>query len=267
MVTERVNVSAAFAPAPQHWVGPGALWDCPCPELRAHHRRHLLGVSARARRSDRPRTPPRWVARGRPQTWRQTGRPAPHAGGRDLLCPLAPLGRRVVCPDMSSPGVGDGRLDLGAAGDRAPHECGQARRCPPRGLADRRGHAPWRLRPPGEALFGHGQGRVPADGTVMVRAARGLDAPWGFTTRQAVGWHPCLRSNRHGHDRPQASATWRPLTQVVSRLGQRWAGPGVCCPTPVRQRTCPLLARGDTGYRAPWLVLTDLPAPRTEGAW
>lgn len=126
---------------------------------------------------------------------------------------------------------------------------------------------PGAWRPHWEALFGHLRGSVPADWTVIVLADRGLYAHWVFTTIQALGWHPFLRINRQGHYRPQASATFRPLTQVVSRLGQRWAGPVVCFTTPARQLTCTLLARWDAGYREPWLVLTDLPATSTDVAW
>jgi len=126
---------------------------------------------------------------------------------------------------------------------------------------------PGAWRPHWEALFGHLQGSVPADWTVIVLADRGLYAHWVFTTIQALGWHPFLRINRQGHYRPQASTTFRPLTQVVSRRGQRWAGPVVCFRTPARQLTCTLLARWDAGYREPWLVLTDLPATGTDVAW
>jgi hypothetical protein len=59
----------------------------------------------------------------------------------------------------------------------------------------------------------------------------------------------------------------RPLTQVVSRRGQRWAGPVGCLTTPARPLTCTLLARWDAGYREPWLVLTDWPATSTDVAW
>ena len=46
---------------------------------------------------------------------------------------------------------------------------------------------------------------------------------------------------------------------MVSRVGQRWAGQVVCFTTPARQLTCTLLARWETGYRDPWVILTDLP--------
>ena len=83
-------------------------------------------------------------------------------------------------------------------------------------------------RPHWAALFGHLQGRVPADWTVIVLADRGLYARWLFPTMQALGWPPFLRINRQGAYRVLATATRRPLAQGVSRVGQRWAGQVVC---------------------------------------
>ena len=116
-------------------------------------------------------------------------------------------------------------------------------------------------------LFGYLQGSVPAGWTVIVLADRGLYARWLFTTIQALGWHPFLRINRQGHYRLPASPISRPLTQVVSRVGQRWAGQVVCFTTPARQLACTLLARWDAGYRDPWLILTDLPPTAVDVAW
>jgi hypothetical protein len=122
-------------------------------------------------------------------------------------------------------------------------------------------------RPHWEALFGHLQGSVPTDWTVIVLADRGLYARWLFTTIQILGWHPFLRINRQGYYRVSASATLRSLTQVVSRVGQRWAGHVTCFATPARQLPCTLLARWDAGYRDPWLILTDLPPTTVDVAW
>ena len=122
-------------------------------------------------------------------------------------------------------------------------------------------------RPHWEALLGHLQGSVPTDWTVIVLADRGLYARWLFTTIQALGWHPFLRINRQGYYRVSPAATFRPLTQVVSRVGQRWAGSVTCFATPARQLTCTLLARWDAGYRDPWLILTDLPPTAVDVAW
>jgi hypothetical protein len=108
---------------------------------------------------------------------------------------------------------------------------------------------------------------VPADWTVMVLADRGVYARWLFPTMQALGWPPFWRINRQGRYRVPASATLRPLTQGVSRVGQRWAGQVICFATPARPLACTLLARWDAGYRAPWLILTALPPTAVEVAW
>ena len=126
---------------------------------------------------------------------------------------------------------------------------------------------PGAWRPHGEALFGHLQGSVSSDWTVIVLATRGLYAHWVFTTIQALGWHPFLRINRQGPYRPHGSPTWRPLTQVVSQIGQQWAGPVHCFRTSARQLSCTLLARWAPGYREPWLVWTDLPSTPADVAW
>lgn len=126
---------------------------------------------------------------------------------------------------------------------------------------------PGAWRPHWEALFGHLQGSVPAGWTVIVLADRGLYARWLFTTIQALGWHPFLRINRQGRYRLPAVPSSHPLAQVVSRVGQRWAGQVICFTTPARQLTCTLLARWDAGYRDPWLILTDLPPTAVDVAW
>ena len=108
---------------------------------------------------------------------------------------------------------------------------------------------------------------MPAAWTVRVLADRGVYARWLLTTRPALGGPPFLRLNRQGHSRVPASAPCHPLTQVGSRVGQRWAGRGPCFATPARHLTCTLLARWDAGYRAPWLLLTALPPTAVAGAW
>jgi Transposase DDE domain len=122
-------------------------------------------------------------------------------------------------------------------------------------------------RPHWEALFDHLQGSVPADWTVIVAADRGLYAKWLFQIIQKLGWHPYLRINRQGQYRPAGASTFRPLNHVVSRVGQRWAGQVTCFATKNRQLDCTLLARWDTGYTDPWLILTDLPHRAADVAW
>jgi len=110
-------------------------------------------------------------------------------------------------------------------------------------------------------------GGVPRTWTVIVAAARGLYAKWLFTTIQHRGWHPYLRINRQGQYRPAGAAHFRPLRQVVTRVGQRWSGPVTWFATKDRQLACSLLARWDRGYTDPWLVLTDLAPQQAAGAW
>jgi Transposase DDE domain len=111
------------------------------------------------------------------------------------------------------------------------------------------------------------QGSVPADWTVIVAADRGLYAKWLFVTIQKLGWHAYLRINRQRLYREAAASTFRPLSQVVRSVGQRWAGPVTCFATKERQLSCRLLARWDQGYKDPWLIVTDLPAQRADVAW
>lgn len=122
-------------------------------------------------------------------------------------------------------------------------------------------------RPHWEALFEHLHGTVPADWTVIVAADRGLYAKWLFASIQKVGWHPYLRINRQGQYRRAGEGTFRPLTQVVVRVGQRWAGQVTCFSTKERQVECTLLARWDSGYKDPWLIVTDLRPQQADVAW
>jgi hypothetical protein len=122
-------------------------------------------------------------------------------------------------------------------------------------------------RPHWETLFAQLDGAISADWTVVVAADRGLYAKWLFTTITALGWHPLLRINRQGKYCPQGSTTFRPLSLVVAKGGAPWKGQVTCFATPERQLTCTLLARWDTCYQDPWLILTDLPPAAADVAW
>lgn len=126
---------------------------------------------------------------------------------------------------------------------------------------------PGAWRPHWEELFEQLHGSVPDDWTVIVAADRGLYAKWLFQIIQKAGWHPYLRINRQGQYCPAGSSTFRPLSQVVTRIGQHWAGAVTCFATKNRQLPCTLLARWDRGYSDPWLIVTDLPAKQADVAW
>jgi hypothetical protein len=122
-------------------------------------------------------------------------------------------------------------------------------------------------RPHWEALFERLHGSVPADWLVIVTADRGLYAKWLFQAIQKLGWHPYLRINRQGQYCPLGSTSFRPLSQVVSRAGQRWAGQVTCFATKQRQLACTLLARWDRTYTDAWLIVTDLAPAQADVAW
>ena len=125
---------------------------------------------------------------------------------------------------------------------------------------------PGAWRPHWAALLRPLDGRVPPPWPGRVLADRGLSAPWLFTTLQSVGWPPFLRLNRQGPYRPQGAPTLRPLTQGISRIGPRWAGPVPGLATAARHLPCTLLARWAPGDREPWLVGTALPRMPADGA-
>lgn len=127
--------------------------------------------------------------------------------------------------------------------------------------------APGAWRPHWETLFAQLHGTIPNDWTVIVAADRGLYAKWLFQCITARGWHPFLRINRQGQYCPADSTTFRPLSEIVPRVGAHWAGRVTCFATKERQLTCTLLARWARGYRDGWLIVTDLPPERADVAW
>jgi hypothetical protein len=122
-------------------------------------------------------------------------------------------------------------------------------------------------RPHWLTLLTHLDGAVPADWLVIVLADRGLYANWLFQAITQRGWHPFLRINRQGQYRVQGQATFRPLSQVITRVGERWADRVTCFKTSERQMNVTLLARWDRPYREPWLIVTDLPPAVADVAW
>jgi hypothetical protein len=69
-----------------------------------------------------------------------------------------------------------------------------------------------------------------------------------------------LRVNTGGTFRPGKSVHYRPLREFVPEPGTQWVGVGTAFQGR-RRLNCTLLARRETGYKDPWLLLTDL-APR-----
>jgi hypothetical protein len=122
-------------------------------------------------------------------------------------------------------------------------------------------------RPHWERLLSQLDGAVASDWTVIVLADRGLYAKWLYQAIQERSWHPFLRINRQGQYRVQGQTQFRPLSHLITRVGEQWAGQVSCFKTSERQLSCTLLARWDRPYREPWLIVTDLPPAAADVAW
>ena len=108
---------------------------------------------------------------------------------------------------------------------------------------------------------------VPRRFFVLVLADRGLYARWLFRRIVRLGWQPLLRLNVGGTFRPAPSAQYRPLRSLVPQPGTQWAGRGTAFQGPRRRLNCTLLARWETGYTDPWLLLTELAPTAGEACW
>ena len=87
------------------------------------------------------------------------------------------------------------------------------------------GKEPWR------AFRQPFQGLVPAGGSVLVLADRGLDAKWLFEDIRTWGWHPLLRLNQGGTFGPHGWYHFVPLAQRLAHVGRRWRGRGTAVAT------------------------------------
>jgi hypothetical protein len=121
--------------------------------------------------------------------------------------------------------------------------------------------------PEWKTLLNHFRQRVPDEWKVIVLADRGLYAKWLFEAIVALHWHPLLRVNKQGNFQPEGWYRWQRLSEVVTRVGQRWQGRGAAFKTKSAQLPCTLLACWQEGYAEPWLVLTDLPPQAADVCW
>ncbi len=99
---------------------------------------------------------------------------------------------------------------------------------------------------------------------VLVLTDRGLESAALFGAICRLGWHPLMRVKGHGTFRPAGCRRARPMGQLVRR-GGFWSGEGVAYR---RQRLpCTLPACWQERHAGPWLILTDLAAPRGQAGW
>lgn len=122
-------------------------------------------------------------------------------------------------------------------------------------------------RPHWEALFQTIQPAVPEDWTVLVPADRGLYAPWLYRLIAHHGWSAFLRITQQGQYRRKGQTTYQKRSQEVTRVGEQWIGEVTCFKTRSRQIDCTLVARWDAGYRAPWVIVTNVAPEQVDAAW
>jgi hypothetical protein len=108
---------------------------------------------------------------------------------------------------------------------------------------------------------------IPTGWTVIGLADRGLDAGWLFRRIVRLGWHPCWRINAGGTVRPTGVGRFDPLATFAPHGGSCWRGTGSAFQRAPRQLPCTLLACGEEGYAAPWLILTDWPPAASDACW
>ena len=99
----------------------------------------------------------------------------------------------------------------------------------------------------------------------MVLAERGVYAPGLLRRSTRVGGPPLVQITTGGSIRPAGATCWGPFRSVVPRPGTRWRGTGSACTRP--QGPWTLLARGEDGDKAPWLMLTALAPEASEAGW
>lgn len=106
---------------------------------------------------------------------------------------------------------------------------------------------------------------VPRPYTVLVRADRGLWAPWLFRRIVRLGWPPLLRVHAGGQFRPAGWHSFVPFRTLLPLPGYRFASRGIAFKERDRHLACTLLACWEAPHQERWLLLTDL-APESSTA-
>lgn len=106
---------------------------------------------------------------------------------------------------------------------------------------------------------------VPKDWWVVVMADRGLYARWLYDVIRENQWHAFLRVNSRNLYCPKGSTKFQPMSQLLLKPGQTWAGQVTCFRKNSVEGT--LLACWGTKHIEPWLILTDLSPDQASAAW
>lgn len=108
-------------------------------------------------------------------------------------------------------------------------------------------------------------GALPQQMVVIVCADRGLYAKWLFQAICDCGWHPMLRVNDQGSFTSSQDDHYVHFSGVIGATDQPVSLSGVAFSKhPIG---CTLLAVHATGYRDPWLIVTDLPTDQATVQW
>ena len=103
------------------------------------------------------------------------------------------------------------------------------------------------------------------DWQVVVLSDRGLESSRLFEAIVALGWHPLMRVKKAARFRPSGWVRWYRLTDLVPRVGARFAAAGLAYQT--APLACTLLAAWEAPYQDAWLLLTDLPVAAAHPCW
>ena len=109
------------------------------------------------------------------------------------------------------------------------------------------------------------QDGVPDNWWVLVTTDRGLYAPWFYEAIKQLGWHPFMRINHQGYYQSLPQQQFAPLSELITQVGQSWSGKVTCFKT--NSLSCTLLARWESGYAEPWLIVTDLSPQQAQACW
>ena len=102
-------------------------------------------------------------------------------------------------------------------------------------------------------------------GGSLLLQTEGYTRPWLYEAIQERGWHPFMRINSQGFYQSAPKLTFRPLSELITQVGQSWRGRVNCFKT--HSLSCTLLAQWDEGYADPWLIITDLTPEQAEICW
>ena len=98
-------------------------------------------------------------------------------------------------------------------------------------------------------------------------ADRGLYARWLFQAILDCGWHPFLRINLGVKARAVGEETFDWISRWTPTPGTNWKGEVECFAGKSSRLICTLLMHWETGYEAPWAVLTDLAPEEADVSW